>query len=302
MHVEYLRNFIKLVKYKSFTALAQDLPISQSTLSNQISQLEKDFGVTLIERTTKKFEVTEAGQVVLQYAVRMVDALDQCVKDVEKYKKIKEKEEIVISASTIPGSHVLPRFIADFRTTHSNVSFKVLINNSRTSIENLRKDLADFAGVGSFLDYDQQLFEVIGIGEDEFYFICSPNHPILRMGKYEVSFSDLINYPFIWREKGSGMRDTFEKQFPDYLKLKIELEVNDNDSIISTVSDSNYISIMSEFMAKKAEKAGLIKILKLKQYSQIAKRSLHFLKRRNVELTSLKQEFWDELKRKTKNL
>ena len=61
MNIEYLRNFVKLANYKSFSELARDLPISQSTLSHQISQLEKEFGVILIDRSTKKFELTEAG-------------------------------------------------------------------------------------------------------------------------------------------------------------------------------------------------------------------------------------------------
>ena len=55
MNIEYLRNFVKLTKYKSFSALVKDIPISQSTLSHQISLLEKEFGVVLIDRTTKKF-------------------------------------------------------------------------------------------------------------------------------------------------------------------------------------------------------------------------------------------------------
>jgi len=62
MNIEYLRNYIKLCQFRSFSKLAQELPISQSTLSHQISQLEKDFGeVVLIDRTTKKFELTKAG-------------------------------------------------------------------------------------------------------------------------------------------------------------------------------------------------------------------------------------------------
>ncbi|GAG62751.1 unnamed protein product, partial [marine sediment metagenome] len=62
MNIEYLRNFIKLTQYKSFSKLAKELPISQSTLSHQILQIEKEFGgVVLINRTTKKFELTRAG-------------------------------------------------------------------------------------------------------------------------------------------------------------------------------------------------------------------------------------------------
>ena len=297
MNIEYLRNFIKLANYKSFTELAHDLPISQSTISHQISQLEKDFGLTLINRSTKKFEITEAGKILLNYSQKIIDLYDSCVIDLEEFRNIKF-EEIVISASTTPGSHILPRNIAEFRDNNPNVNFKIKINNSLKSIENIVKKLADFAGIGSFINYRKDDFDVIKIGEDELKFICSPNHKLLEISKGKVNLSDLMNYPFVWREKGSGMRNAFEHQFPDYKKLKIKLEMNDNDSIISAVSESNYLSIMSEMMAINAEKAGLIKILEIRSFPHIVKRDLFFIKSRDNESSELKTSFWDYIKKK----
>jgi len=295
MNIDYLRNFIKLTHYRSFSELAKDLSISQSTLSHQISQLEKDFDVVLIERTTKKFEITDAGKTLLDYAKRIVDLYDLCEQELAKL-SAQRFEDIVISASTIPGSHILPKFIAEFKEKNPNVNFKVLINNSQKSIENLNKLVADFAGVGSFINYNREKFDIIKIGEDKFKFICSPNHQIIMDGGDGVDLNELLRFPFVWREKGSGTRETFIQQFPDYNKLDIKLEINDNDSIISTVSDSNYISIMSNIMADKAEKAGLIKSLQIKNYPQIAKRSMFLIKLRDVELSELKSKFWEYIK------
>ncbi|MFW9874427.1 MAG: LysR substrate-binding domain-containing protein [Candidatus Thorarchaeota archaeon] len=297
MNIEYLRNFIKLAQYKSFSNLAKELTISQSTLSHQISQLEKSFGgVVIIDRSTKKFELTKAGKLLLEHAVRIVGLFDNCQIEISKFKDQIE-EEIIISASTIPGSQVLPRYIAEFRNNNPNVNFKILINNSHKSIENLINGNVHFAGIGSFMNYNETDFDHIKIGEDQFRFICSPNHELLEKGNF-VNFSDLKKYPFVWREKGSGMRNTFEQQFPYYNQLDIRLEINNNDSIISIVNESNYISVMSEIMVDKAELAGLIKSLKIKEYPIIAKRSLYFIKLRNLNLTKLKKKFWDELKSK----
>jgi len=300
MNIEYLRNFIKLIQYKSFSELAKDIPISQSTLSHQISQLEKDFGAVLIERTTKKFDITEAGIILLDYAKKIINLYDSCEQELSKFSEQKF-EEIVISASSIPGSHVLPKFITDFRNENPNVEFKILINNSQNSIENLKKDLADFSGIGSFINYDKDDFDYIQIGTDELSFICSPGHDLLKDSNNVITLDQLTNYPFIWREHGSGMRDTFKRQFPDYEKLNIKLEMNDNDSIITAVSESNYISIMSEMMANKAQKAGLIKILKIKNHPIIAKRHLYFIKLKEVkELSEFKKKFWNYVNEKIK--
>ncbi|MFX0074538.1 MAG: LysR substrate-binding domain-containing protein, partial [Candidatus Hermodarchaeota archaeon] len=229
MNIEYLRNFIKLANYKSFSELARDLPISQSTLSHQISQLEKEFGVILINRSTKKFEITEAGIIFLDHAQRIIDLFDSCVRELSKFSEV-NYEDIIISASTTPGSHILPRYIAKYRDKNPNVNFKITINNSRKSIENVVKSSADFAGIGSFIKYSKDKFDFIKIGEDKLKFICSPNHKLIKNNNGPVDFIDLIQFPFVWREKGSGMRNAFEHQFPDYKKLKIKLEMNDNDS------------------------------------------------------------------------
>ena len=300
MNIENLRNFIKLAHYKSFSELAHDLPIAQSTLSHQISQLEKVFGVILINRSTKKFEITEAGTILLDYAQKIINQFDACVKDLLKYSDTKF-EDIIISASTTPGSYILPRDIAAFRDKNPNVNFKVKINNSLKSIENIVKGLANFAGIGSFINYSKDNFDIIKIGEDQLKFICSPNHKLLENGKNITKFTDLVKYPFVWREKGSGMRNAFEHQFPDYKKLNIKLEMNDNDSIISAVSESSYISIMSEMMAGNAEKAGLIKSLEIKGCPEIVKRTLFFIKSKDKELSELKTSFWDYIKKKYRN-
>lgn len=294
MHIEYLRNFIKLTQFKSFSKLAQELPISQSTLSHQISQLEKNFGgVVLINRTTKKFELTKAGKIFLKHAEAIINIFDDCKVEISEF-MLQKMEDINISASTIPGSHILPKYIADFRNKNPSANFKILINNSQKSIENLKKGLADFAGIGSFMNYNRENFEYLKIGEENIKFICSPNHELLQNGDNLVSFEDLTKFPFVWREKGSGMRETFKTQFPRYKELNTRLTINDNDSIISTVSESNYISIMSEIITNKLEH--LVKTLEVRGFPEVAKRSLYFLKLKNKEFSELKNNFWEYIK------
>jgi len=294
LHIEYLRNFIKLTQFKSFSKLAQELPISQSTLSHQISQLEKNFGgVVLINRTTKKFELTKAGKIFLKHAEAIINIFDDCKLEISEF-MLQKMEDIIISASTIPGSHILPKYIADFRNKNPSANFKILINNSQKSIENLKKGLANFAGIGSFMNYNRENFEYIKIGEENIKFICSPNHELLQNGDNIVSFEDLSKFPFVWREKGSGMRETFKTQFPRYKELNTRLTINDNDSIISTVSESNYISIMSEIITNKLEH--LVKTLEVREFPEVAKRSLYFLKLKNKEFSELKNNFWEYIK------
>ena len=292
LNIESLRNFVKLIQYKSFSELAKDLSVSQSTLSHQISQLEKKFSnIKLIDRTTRSFKLTKEGEILLTYAEKIIKLYDSCRE--ELLTKILT-EDIFITASTLPGSHILPKFIMDFKSSYPDVNIKISINNSKESIDLLNKGIIDFAGIGSFMDYNRDLYEVIEIGEDRIVFICSPDHKLAKNDNFK--FTELLEYPFISREMGSGTRDVFEQQFPEYNKLNTKFEINDNDSIISAVSDSDHISILSEIIAKKAQDANLIKILKVREYPIVAKRSIYFIKLQDKQLSTLKKKFWEYVK------
>ncbi len=296
MNIEFLRNFVKLTQYKSFSELAKDLSVSQSTLSHQISQLEKEFGnIKLIDRTTRSFELTKEGGILLTYAEKILKLYDSCKEELSKFSK-NLTEDIFITTSTIPGEYILPNFITNFSNKYSNVNFQILINNSRESLNLLNKNKADFAGIGSFMNYEKEKFDYIEIGKDEMVFICSPNHQIIKKEENQINFAELIKYPFINREIGSGTRNIIEQQFSEYDLLNSQLEINDNDSIISAVSGSDNISILSSFIAKRAEKAGLIKIVHIKEYAVIATRALFFIKLKEKELTGLKKKFWEYVK------
>ncbi len=173
MKIEFLRNFIKLNEYKNFSKLADDLGKSQSTLSHQISHIEKDLGnITLINRTTRNFELTEAGKIYLDYAKKIIDLYDSCQQELARYSEDKLGETVIkITASTLPGSHILPKFIANFRFNNPNVDFNIIINNSKRSIELLLNDEADFAGIGSLMDFKEQEFDYKKISEDKIVFI-----------------------------------------------------------------------------------------------------------------------------------
>lgn len=292
MKIEFLRTYVLLTEVKSFSELANKLKISQSTLSHRISQIENNFGnIKLINRTTRSFELTEAGIIFLDYAKGIVELYDKSKKDLAQYSD-KITEDIIISSSTLPGSHILPKFIALFREKYPNANFKIEINNSKQSLELITKNQVDFAGIGSFMGYSGENFDVTIIGKENLKFVCSPNHELTKKGK-TIPFKELIKFPFISREKGSGMRDNFEHNFFNHDKLDIKLVMDNNDSIISALYESDYISVLSETIAQKAVNAELIKFLEIEEFPIITSRDIYFIKPKNKELSTMKKKFWE---------
>ena len=294
MKIEFLRTFVFLAEEKSFSKLATKLKMSQSTLSHRISQIEHEYGdIKLINRTTRKFELTEEGSIFLEYAKGIVELYDKSKKKLAKYSD-KITEDIIISASTLPGSHILPKYIAQFRERYPNANFKIVINNSAQSLELITKNQVDFAGVGSFMGHTGENFDVIKIGEENLKFVCSPNHELVKKNN-TILFKELIKFPFISREKGSGTRDIFEHNFLEHDKLDSKLAMDNNDSIISAICESDYISVLSETIAQKAVNAGLIEFLEIEGYPIITSRDIYFIKPKDKELALLKKKFWETL-------
>jgi len=294
MKIEFLRTFILLTEVKNFSKLANTLKISQSTLSHRITQIEHEYGdIKLINRTTRRFELTEQGSIFLEYAKGIIELYDKSKK---KLARISDKitEDIIISASTLPGSHILPKFIAQFRERYPNANFKIVINNSAQSLELITKNQVDFAGIGSFMGYTRENFDILKIGEENLKFVCSPNHELVKKNR-KIPFKEIIKFPFISREKGSGTRDIFEHNFLEHDKLDSKLAMDNNDSIISAICESDYISVLSETIAQKSESAGLIKFLEIEEYPIITSRDIYFIKPKDKELAILKKKFWEIL-------
>ena len=122
MKIDFIRTFIMLSEIKSYSHLSKKLDISQSTLSNRIIQLENDFeGIKLINRTTRSFILSKEGEIFLKYAKKIIEEYDNCKRKLSDFSN-KIIDNIIITASTLPGSHILPKFITQFRGKYPNIN------------------------------------------------------------------------------------------------------------------------------------------------------------------------------------
>ncbi len=87
MDIRILRYFVTVARNKQFTVAAEELHISQPSLSNSIKQLEQTLGCKLFERSTRKLALTEQGQVLYQHACKLLNEFDHIIKEMEDVKK-----------------------------------------------------------------------------------------------------------------------------------------------------------------------------------------------------------------------
>jgi DNA-binding transcriptional LysR family regulator len=265
LRIDYLVTFVTAVELGAFAKAAKKLEITDGGVSHQMRALERYFGVKLFIKNVKRAELTEEGKIIFNMSKGVLDQLENTRRSIIHMKEI-VTGSVKIAASTIPGEHVIPRLINEYKEKYPNVELVVQISDSKTAFDKLRSGEADLAAVGTTILAPKDLeYETMQIAEERLVLIVAPNHELAR--KESISIKEIPSLPFISRERGSGTKAEIErflgKSGLDISKLKIRMELGSTGSIITAVSEGIGVSIISENAAKKAEKAQLIKILQL---------------------------------------
>jgi LysR family transcriptional regulator, transcriptional activator of the cysJI operon len=263
IRLDYLNTFLTVAKTHSFSAAAKELKTTQGTVSHHVAALEAYFDAELFKRAANGVEVTDAGATLKETAQNILHQA-QDAKTKISIAKLSLSGTIRITASTIPGEHIIPSLLAGFQKKYPDVKFKIRAEDSLNSINSLQGNDADFAAVGTLQGVEEK-FEFLQIGEDQLVLIVPCNHELAR--HKTARLKEIFVYPFVNREETSGTRkeieDLFEKTRINPQQLRVALELGSTESVITAVSEGRGLSIISSIAAKKAEAAGLIKIIKL---------------------------------------
>lgn len=291
---DYLKTFLKVAQTRSFSSAAKELAVSQGTVSNHIAALEEYFDAELFKRTVGGVDITEAGATLKEAAEKILQQAQEADVKISALKQ-SLSGTIRISASTIPEEHLIPGIIAEFQICHPNIRFKIRAQDSLTSLGSLKTGDVDFAAVGTIQGYEDK-FDFIQLGEEKLVLIVPCNHELAK--HKTVKLVELAMFPFISREETSGTR----KEIECLLKInklsldqfKIVMELGSTESVITAVSEGRGVSIISSIAAKKAQSAGLLKIIKIIEAKK--PRKLYIVKsRRPLPRTS--EAFWDFCKK-----
>jgi DNA-binding transcriptional LysR family regulator len=120
--------FSKLVELKSFTAVADALQLSRSLVSKRINKLEDHLGVQLVNRTTRRVELTEAGRTYYQYCVQIENIVQEAESAVSEIRQ-QPKGILSINAPVTYGQIVLPSIIAGFLKKYPNININLSLSD-----------------------------------------------------------------------------------------------------------------------------------------------------------------------------
>ena len=199
MTLRYLRIFEAVCRHMSITRAAQELYLSQPSVSLAIGELEKKYEVRLFDRIGKKLYLTPAGEELLGYARTLLSQID----DMEQHLRSGARKSILrVGVSMTVGSCLLPACAEQFAGDYPDIRVEALVERTSLIEQKVLENELDIGFVEGLPKAPQLI--ISPFAEDELAVVCAPDSALLRRGA--IRCADLASIPLLLREKGSGTR------------------------------------------------------------------------------------------------
>jgi DNA-binding transcriptional LysR family regulator len=221
MEFSQLEFFVTVVEEGSFSKAALRVYRTQPAVSIAIRRLEEEIGAPLFERSQKTPVLTQAGELLYDYAKRILSLRDQTVNVVAELKSLR-RGRVRIGANESTSLYLLPHLILEYRALHPDVMVEIFRQSSeRLSREVLDRNV-DFALMAfEPVDGDLESFPVL---RDELVLITHPEHYLAKLKS--VAVEELGNEPFLAHNVKTGSRYKVMETFAQHhTPLNITLEL-----------------------------------------------------------------------------
>ena len=193
--IRLLRCALALAEHRNFARAASSLRLSQPSLSRSIQNLEKLAGVQIFERGSRRVEVSDAGEIFLEYAQEVMSRSSDLSREMELLKGL-AKGELQVGAGTYVSVMFVDRVIARIVREHPEVRLRVANDNWANLLPLLRRRELDLAVVDVRAITDDQDFLIMRLTRRQGYLAVRRGHPLLKQ-KRALSMSEVLHYPFV---------------------------------------------------------------------------------------------------------
>jgi len=242
MELRQLKYFVKVAELLSFSKAAKALYITQSTLSQQIKQLEDELDMALFFRNNHKVSLTEAGETFLEGAKKTLAEADD---NKAKILDLAQGHRGVLNIGvTYSFGSILTESVLTFKKEFPDVILNICYKNMMELMELVSDGELDFAlSFRSSEKYENVESHILF--DNRLCIIVRENHPLTR--KESVRLADLEEYELVLPGIGLQARSTFDNIIADRsLNLKVTMEANEVNTILNLLPRSNYVTVLSE--------------------------------------------------------
>ena len=242
MELRQLKYFIRVAECLNFSEAAKESCISQSTLSQQIKQLEQELGSELFLRNSRTVSLTEAGMELLPYARTTIKDADACIE------RIRDLKDILTGTMNIGVTYsfspILTETIFSFIKKYPKVKLNIFYKPMSELMDMLRDRKVDFVlafkpsapmeGIESHILFQNYLAAIV-----------SSTHSLASEKK--VSLEQIAQHGIALPSKGLQARNMLDKVLERYnFNLKARIELNDPDILLNLVRQSNLVTVLAE--------------------------------------------------------
>ncbi len=273
--ISQLRIFLKITQTQSITKASEELHLTQPAVSIQLKNLQDQFEIPLTEVVGRKIFITDFGK---EIAIAAENILNQV--HAINYKTLAHKGKLAgrLKISVVStGKYVMPYFLTGFLKQHEGVELLLDVTNKLKVVESLEKNEVDFSLV-SVLPENLQI-EKTDLMQNKLY-VVSDNKQKFKSKQYDKRIFE--NIPLIYREQGSGTRQTMEKFIKkNNLPVRKKMELTSNEAVKQAVIAGLGCSIMPLIGIKNELQNGELQIIPVKGFPIKSVWNLIWLKRKN---------------------
>lgn len=257
-----LQVFHTVARLLSFTKAAESLHMTQPAVTFQVRQLEEYFNTRLFDRTHNRISLTEAGERVYGYADRifaLYAEMENSVRDLTG----EVSGVLLLGASTTIAEYMLPALLGDFKAKYPEVSIRLQVANTDGIVTMVENNTIDLGVVEAPVGNKNLVVENCRM--DRMVLIVPPNHPLAK--KKSVPITELLNYPYICREEGSGTREVMLEAMnlagAHPQDMNIVMELGSPEAVKGAVEAGMGLSILSRATIDKELRLGSLVAVEL---------------------------------------
>lgn len=236
-----LQVFEAIYRLGSYTRAAEELFLTQPTLSMQVRKLTDALGVPLLQHVGRNVQPTQAGDQVYEACRSMFDTLVNLDTEIANLKGLKKGRLRMCVVTT--AKYLAPELLGEFSRDYPGIELSLTVTNRDTVIERMMNHEDDLYIMGQAPE-DVLEVQTYRFSPNPLVVMASRSHPLVN--KKNISIEEIADEPFIFREPGSGIRDATLKVFDSVGKRpKIRMELSNNEAIKHSVASGLGLSILS---------------------------------------------------------
>ncbi len=292
----HLETFCRVADLKSFSKAAEDLLLTQPTVSGHILSLEQSLSLRLFDRASREVRLTKSGEVFREYASRLLSLRKNMLNALSQFSR-GIRGELTLGSSTIPGEYLLPGLVGDFKKGHPSWVISLKIADTQEVIQYVLQDQVELGIVGAKLNHPFLRYEKYE--EDQIIVVAPSEHLLAR--KRKVDLDELLKEPWIIREEGSGTRIAVEralrKKGRTLKQFNVVLEMGSTSSVKEGVKAGLGLAFISGRATDGEVRQGSLSRIDVMGFEPLS-RQIYIVSHRRRTLSPVATEFLRFLKEK----